>query len=128
MLGQELLVDARLVIIAVQVGGGRELDEVFVAGLVLHQQAEVMILFAVAGLTFQAGAGRHVHFAADDGLDALGAGRLVKLNHPVHRPVVGDGEGREFQRVRPVHQLVQTARPVEERVLGVQMQMDKVGV
>jgi hypothetical protein len=30
--------------------------------------------------------------------------------------------------VRPVHQFVQTARTIEQRILGVQVQMDKIGV
>ena len=43
VLRQNFLVNARLVIIALQMRGGREPDEIFVAGLVLRQQAEMMI-------------------------------------------------------------------------------------
>src|SRR5664279_5923585 len=40
--GENFLVNARLVIKTLQVRGGRELDEIFVAGLILRQQAEMM--------------------------------------------------------------------------------------
>ena len=80
--GQDFLVNARLVIIALQMRGGGELDEVFVAGLVLRQQAEMMInvASAAAGFLFQPAARRDINLAADDGLDALFARRLVKIN------------------------------------------------
>ena len=52
---QDFLVNARLVIIALQMRGGGELDEIFVAGLVLRQQSEMMINIApaAAGFLFQ---------------------------------------------------------------------------
>jgi hypothetical protein len=75
---QHFLVNARLVIIALQMRGGGELDEVFVAGLVLRQQAEMMINVApaAAGFLFQPAARRDINLAADDGLDALFARAL----------------------------------------------------
>ncbi len=128
--GQDFLVNARLVIIALQMRGGGKLDEVFVAGLVLGQQAEMMInvASAAAGFLFQPAARRDINLAADNGLDALFARRLVKINDAVHRAMVGDGERGEFQFLRLVHQPVQTAGAIEQRILGVQMQMDKIGV
>ena len=56
--GQHFLVNARLVIIALQMRRGGELDEIFVAGLVLCQQAEMMINVAsAAGCRFSFPAG-----------------------------------------------------------------------
>ena len=130
--GENFLVNARLVIIALQMRGGRELDEIFVAGFVLRQQAEMMINVAsaagAAGLLFQPAARRDINLAADDRLDALFARRLVKINDAVHRAVVGDGERGKFQLMRLVHQPVQPAGAIEQRILGVQMKMDKVRV
>ena len=59
-----------------------EPDEIFVAGLVLRQQAEMMINVARAAALFffQPRAGRDINLAADDGLDAFCAGGLIKLN------------------------------------------------
>jgi len=40
--------------------------------------------------------------------------------------VVGERQRGEFQRLRLLHEAVETARPVEQRVLGMQMEMDKI--
>ena len=42
--------------------------------------------------------------------------------------MVGDGERGEFQLMRLVHQPVQPAGAIEQRILGVQMEMNKVRV
>ena len=78
--GEQFLVDARLVIIALQMRGGGELDEVFVAGFVLREQHEMVVNIAPAavGFLFVTAAGRDIHLAADDGLDALVRGRPGK--------------------------------------------------
>ena len=83
---------------------------------------------AAARFFLQPAARRDIDFAADDGLDALFARRLVKINDAMHRAVVGDGERGEFQFMRLVHQPVHPAGAIEQRILGVQMQMDKIGV
>ena len=80
---QDFLVNARLVIIALKVRRRRELDEVFVAGGVLGEQAEMMINVApaagAAGFLFQPRTGRDINLAADDGFDAFFARGLVKI-------------------------------------------------
>ena len=123
MRGQQFLVDARLVIVALQVGGGDQLDQIPVAGLILRQQHQVVVGVppARARLLLQAAARRHVNLAADDRLDALLPRRAVKIDRPIHHPVVGDRQRAELQGMRLVHQPVQPARPVEQRILGVQM-------
>ena len=72
-----------------------------------------MLLVDLNFFAIQPRGGRDIHFAADDGLDTLGAGGLIKFNDAVHRTVVGDGERGKFQLVRPFHQRVQTARAIE---------------
>ena len=127
---QEFLVDARLVIIALQMRRGGQPDEVLVAGLILGQQAEMMINIpaAAAGFLLQPAARGDINLAADDGFDALFPRRLVEINHPVHGAVVGDGEGGKFQFMGLVHQPVQPAGAIEQGILGVQMEMNKVRV
>ena len=83
---------------------------------------------AAAGFLFQPAARRDIDLAADDGFDAFFARRLVKINDAVHRAVVGDGERGEFQFMGLVHQPVQPAGAIEQRILGVQMEMNKVRV
>ena len=129
---QNFLVNARLVIITLQMRRRRELDEVFVAGLVLCEQSEMMINVApaagAAGFLFQPAARCDINFTADDGLDALFARGLVKINRAVKHAVVGDGQRGKFQFVRLFHQFVQTACAIEQGILGVQVQMNKVRV
>ena len=130
MRGQQFLVNARLVIIAGEMRLGGELDEIFVAGRVPGEQTEMMINVApaAAGFLFQPAARRDIHLAADDGFDALFARGLVKINRAVEHAVVGDGERGEFQFMGLVHQPVQPAGAIEQRILGVQMEMNKVRV
>jgi len=42
--------------------------------------------------------------------------------------VVGQGQGRELERLGAVDQLLETGRAVQQAVLGVDVQMDEVGV
>ena len=69
VLGEQLPVGARLVVVALQVGARGELDQVLVAGLVAGQQGEVGVLLLDAGA--RAAVGGDVELEADDGLDAL---------------------------------------------------------
>ena len=127
---QQLLVNARLVIIALQVRLGGELDQVLVAGFVPGQQDEVMIRVpaAVDAFLLKPAAGGHINLAADDRLDAAPAGGLVEVNRAVERAVVGDRQGRKLERMRPLHEPVQPAGSIEQRILGVQVKVNKFRV
>ena len=68
-----------------------------------------------------------VDLTADDRLDAvLGAG-LVELDRAVHHAVVGQAERRLAELRRARRQRVDLARAVEQRVLGVHVQMGAGG-
>ena len=69
----------------------------------------------------------HVKFAAQNGLDALGLGRLKKMHCAVDVAVVGHGHGLLPQRRHAVHKLINVASAVEQGILGVQMQMGEFG-
>ena len=130
--GKEFLVDARLVVHALEMGGGDQLDEILVADLILREQDEVMILVAAAGvflgLLFEARTGGHVNFAADDGLDACIHRGLVELDRAEEHAVIGDGQGGEAQFAGALHEPVEAAGTVEQRELRVEMEMDEFGV
>ena len=67
-LREQVHIDARLVIEAVEIGGGDQVDEVAVAFLVFAEQHEVVVAVGIgAGLVALL---RDVDFAADDGMDA----------------------------------------------------------
>ena len=126
---EQLPVGTRLVVVAVEVREARDLDQVAVALLGLGEHREVEDLVLAALRPVEARRVGEVALHAEHGLDPGVAGGLVQLERAVHVPVVGDPD-----RGLPVggdrrHDLADPRRPVEHRVLGVEVQMDEgVGV
>ena len=128
MLLQQLVVDAGLFVEAVDKGLADHVDEVLVAGVIFAEEDQVVVLRVEPVHLVGAGAAGHIDLAADDGLDPFGLGGLIEVDDPVHHPVVGDGHRVLPQGEDLVHQLVDAAGPVEQAVLGVQVQVDKAVV
>jgi hypothetical protein len=122
-LRENFFVNARLVIIALQMCRSRELDEILVARLIFREQDEVVVNVLAAGGRFflQPRSGRDVNFAADDGFDALAPRFLPKIHRAVHRAVIRDGQRGQFQFVRLFDEFVQPTSAIEQGILGVQM-------
>ena len=128
--GEQLLVDAGLVVITLEMGRGDQLDQVLVADLVPGQQHEVVVHVAHAPgtlLLFEARSRGDIHFATQDGLDAGLLGGRVELDGSEHVAVVGHGHGGKIQLLGPGHQPVEAAGGVEQGELGVQVEMGEVG-
>ncbi|MEI9998625.1 MAG: hypothetical protein WDO13_05390 [Verrucomicrobiota bacterium] len=126
MLREDFLVDARLVVHALEVRRGDELDQVAVALLVLGQEQEMSRgLPRVAGLAVQAAARREVDLAPDDRLDVDLAALLVKFDRAEEIAVVAQGQRGHLQLRRSRGQLRNPARTVEQAVLGVDVEMDE---
>ena len=68
---------------------------------------------------------RHVHLAAENRLDAVLTRVIVEDHRREHVPVLGDGDRRHFQPGGLIEQLVDAARAIEQRILGVQMKMNE---
>ncbi len=128
VLGEELAIHPRLVVEALEIGLGHELDQVPVAGLVANEHGAVAgaLVAAVLARALEAAARRHVELAAHDGLDARLLRRGVEVDRTEEVAVIREGDGGEAQRLRGVHQLVELGGPVEEAVLGVDVQVDEV--
>ena len=131
MLGEQLEIDARLVVKAIQEAGGDELDKVAVAFGVFAKQHQVIGAagagsFGVNGLVFVIAAS-HVDFAADDGLDALGGGLVKEIGGGEKIAVVGDGDSGHFAAGGLVDQLRNIAGSVQKTEVGVQMEMNEAG-
>ncbi len=93
--GQEIVVDARVVVEALQLGGAGDLQQVLVAGLVLRQQQQVagfLVHLGVALLHARGLPGRPPRPMM--GLMPAARGGVVEIDHPEHGAVVGDGQGR----------------------------------
>jgi hypothetical protein len=133
---EQFPVDLRLVVVALEEGQTRQLDEVAVPLVGLGQQGEVVVeLLAAVGLaarvvdptaphrTFGSVLEGHVRLGADDGLHALGTAFLVEVERAVHVAVIGDADGRLAVADRLRHQFVEPCRAIEHRELGVHVQV-----
>ena len=124
--GQMLAIDARLVVVAVDVGVGDEPAQVPVAGEVLGEEDQVEGLgIGLALLVGHRPAG-DVRLDADDRLDALVPGRLVEGDRAVEGAVVGDRHRVHAQLGRRVDQLGDPAEAVEKAELRVDVEVREV--
>ncbi len=124
--GEEGLGDAGLAVEAVQGGLAGEADQIFVAFFVFGEHEEVVVLVAFALGAVVGGLG-DVELAAEDGLDALLFGGVEEVHGAEDVPVVGHGDGFLADVVDVGEQLVDVAGSVEERVIGVEMEVRELG-
>ena len=103
VLGQELLVDPRLVVEPLEVALRDELDQVPVARLVPDQGGDVVraLVLPVDRGALEPAARGDVELAAEDGLDAGGPRVLVEVDRAEQVAVVGERDGREAELRRP---------------------------
>jgi hypothetical protein len=126
VLREEGLVDPRLVVEALRVPGGDELDEVVEALVGFSEQDQVVGGFSGRAAPGPAVARRDVHLASDDGLDPAFPRLVVKDDRREHVAVLGDSERRHLQFHRTVEQFLDPARAVQQRVLRMKMQMNEI--
>ena len=124
--GEVLPVDPRLVVVAVEVGVGREPAEVLVAGPVLGEQDQVEGLAVGLALLVGHRPAGDVGLDAEDRLDALVLRRLVERDRAVERAVIGDRERIHAVLGRRVDQLRDPAEAVEKTELGVDVEVREV--
>ena len=68
---------------------------------------------------------RDIDFASDNGVDALSLGGVIELHGAEKVPVIGHGHRRHFLLFDQLHELIDLACAVEQRIVGVAMQVDK---
>ena len=115
-----------------EVGLAQELQEVAVAGLVLHQKDEAVGSRRLGGgghgpLSARAFNG-DAELAADDGLHAGGGAGGGELQRPEQVVGVGDGDRRHGGVAAQRHQLVDAQGALQEGIGGVHAKMDEIGV
>ena len=123
---QQFVVRPRLVVEAFQLRLRRQLDEILVALVVFRQKREVVLPVVQLRLAVEARAGRHVHLAAQDWLDAPFARLFIELDGAVKYAVIGEADSRKTQFLGAVHQLRHAAHAVEQAVVRMQMQVGKL--
>ncbi len=119
---EQLPIDARAVVVALQVAERGELDQIAIALVRGGQHGQVGV-----ALFLHAAVVADVQLRADHRLDALLAGLAIELDRPGQRAVVGERHGGHLQFGRPRRQGRDPARSVQDRVLGMDVQMNERG-
>ena len=122
---QELVVDARVVIEAIQLGRAGDFEQILIAGGIFSQQQHVRGSFIQLGVTVGHTPGRHVGFQADNGLNPGRFGGIEKFDHPKHGAVIGQGHRRHTQFLDAFDQFLEIAEAVQQRIFGMDVQVDK---
>ena len=120
------LAHARLAIEAVQAGFTGEADQVAIALFVLrqHQQVVVLVVGRVGAMILRLA---YVQFASQNRLDALGLGRVEKVNGPVDVPVVRHRDRLLSEGRHAINELVDVAGAVKEGVFGMKVEVGEFG-
>ena len=117
---QQLPVDARLVVVTLEVAGGGELDQVAVAGVVLGEQREVRVPLGLGAAVVA-----DVDLAAENRLDSVLSGLPVELDGPSERAVIGEPDGGHLELSGASREGGNPAGPIEDGVLGVDVKVDE---
>ena len=125
MFREDFPVHAGAVVETLEVCGRHEPQEVPVTGLGLGQHGDV-VREAFVRIPFEAAAGCDVTLDAEDGFNAVRLAGLVEVDCAMDVAVVSESDGRHSEFGRPGGHVVQPAQAVEQAVLGVVMEMDKL--
>ena len=115
---QQLAVDARLVVEALQVRLRDERDKVLVA-LHIAREHDQVVGRTVGPLSPEAAPRGDVGLDADDRLDPARGGLAVEIDGPVERAMIRHGDRFLAQRFHAVHQRRHLGHAVEQRELSV---------
>jgi hypothetical protein len=120
---QELEVDARLVIEAVEVRVRGDLDQVPVPGVRLREQRQVVDVVIGAPRPVEPAGADEIGLCADDGRQFCVERRPVEVEDAVHVPVVGDPDRGLTVGFGGGDDVRDPGGAVQHRELGVQMQV-----
>jgi hypothetical protein len=121
--GEEIFIDAGLVVEAVEEAGRDELKQVAVAFLVFAEEDKVVV--AVLLVLDGVGLLGDVDFAADDGVNAFVLGGVVELDGAEEVAMISHGDGGHALSGDEFHELGDFAGAIEEGVIGVAVEVDK---
>ena len=119
---EQLHVDVRLAAPeALEEAGRGQLDQVAKPGVVGGEQRQVVALDPTLGPAVV----DQVGLEPEDRLHVVLAARLVVLDRAVHHPVVGEPERGHAELGRPGRHRLDLVRAVEQRVLAVDVQVNR---
>ena len=125
VLGQDLLVDARLVVHPLHLADGAKPHQVEVALVAGREERQVVGVAVHAAFPQQARPRRDVDLAADDRLDPGFLAGLIEVDRAVHDAVVCKPDRRHPELGRTRHHGGNAAGAVEQRILGVVVEVDE---
>ncbi len=125
MLGEQRLVDPRLVVVPLEVRQAGELDQVAVTFQVLDEQDQVVGIAVGPSFLLMARATRDVGLLPDDGVDPGGFRLQVEIDRAIEHAVVGERDRRHPGLDRQADHLGDPARPIEQAELRVSMEMNE---
>ena len=126
VLREQFLVDPGLVVEPLGVTGGDELDQVVIPLVGRREEDQVVRRLAGCSALRPPIARSNVHLTAENRIDSPLPRLIVKDDRREHVAVLGNRERRHLELHRAVEELLDAARAVEQRVLGVQVQMDEI--
>ena len=126
VLGKEVVIDARLVVVAIQVRTGDQAAQVLVAGPIARQQDQVVRLLVRPPLAVRHRPPGDVGLHADDRLDARRLARLVEGDGPVQRAVIGHRQRFEAEILGLRDELSYPTKTVKEAELRVDVEVNEI--
>ena len=125
VLREQRLVDTRLVVETLGIAGRDELDKVVVPLRGLGEQHQVIGRLTRRSALRAPIARRDVDFAPENRIDPALPRVIVKHHRREHVPVLGDRHRGHLQLDGLVEQFLDPAGPIEQRKLGVQVEVDE---
>ena len=122
---QQGLVHPGPVIEAIHKTGRDQLDQIPVTLIVLGQENQVVGVPVQGPLLFLVTSGRHIDLTANDGMDAIFFHGPVKIQDPIHGPVVGNGAGIHAQLLQAGGQFMDPVGAIKQAVFRMKMQVGK---
>ena len=110
---------------ALHIGLRHHIGEVAITRLVLAQQHQMTGLRIELVLLIKAGAPRHIHLAAHDGLDALGFAGAIKVDHTVHGAVIGNSAGALPHLFDQLGQVTDAAGSVKQTIFCMDVEVNE---
>ena len=128
VVAEQVEIDPRLVVEPFQIALRNQVHQVAIAGLVHREQQQVIDgveagVVAFASLFVEARARGDVGLAAEDRLHAGAARLLVEVHRSEQVAVIRHRDSGHVERLYPLHQRAELDGAVEERVLGVEMEV-----
>ena len=125
MRGEIFFVDAGVVIIALQLAGGSDLQQVLIALHIFGKQQQMKGFFILVHVLIKAGTRSQISFQPDNWLNSGRVGGFEEIQRPEHGAVIGQRHSGHIQFTHSGDQVGRFAKAVQNRIGGVYVQMNK---